>query len=57
MRSPRYLPHRPRPRTQEDLKKNSAACIPDGRWRWHWDPALLTGGGPSRSITAFSKPC
>jgi len=37
-----YLPHRPRPRSQEGLKKN-LRLHPDGRWRWHWDPALLTG--------------
>ena len=37
-----YLPHRPRPRSQEGLKKN-LRLHPDGRWRWHWDPALLKG--------------
>jgi len=37
-----YLPHRPRPRSQEGLKKN-LRLHPDGRWRWHWDPAMLTG--------------
>ncbi|MGB9366685.1 MAG: alpha/beta hydrolase, partial [Xanthobacteraceae bacterium] len=37
-----YLPHRPRPRSQEGLKKNLRQH-PDGRWRWHWDPALLKG--------------
>jgi pimeloyl-ACP methyl ester carboxylesterase len=37
-----YLPHRPRPRSQEGLKKN-LRLHPDGRWRWHWDPALLRG--------------
>jgi pimeloyl-ACP methyl ester carboxylesterase len=37
-----YLPHRPRPRSQEGLKKN-LRLHPDGRWRWHWDPALLVG--------------
>ena len=37
-----YLPHRPRPRSQEGLKKN-LRLHPDGRWRWHWDPRMLEG--------------
>src|SRR3954451_5189811 len=37
-----YLPHRPRPRSHEGLKKN-LRLHPDGRWRWHWDPRLLEG--------------
>jgi len=37
-----YLPHRPRPRSHEGLKKNLRQH-PDGRWRWHWDPAVLRG--------------
>jgi len=37
-----YLPHRPRPRTHEGLKKN-LRLHPDGRWRWHWDPRFLDG--------------
>src|SRR6478735_11975694 len=37
-----YLPHRPRPRSHEGLRKNLRQH-PDGRWRWHWDPALLKG--------------
>ena len=35
-----YLPHRPRPRNPEGLKKNLR--LRDGRWYWHWDPAFLT---------------
>jgi pimeloyl-ACP methyl ester carboxylesterase len=38
----RYLPHRPRPRSHEGLKKN-LRLSPDGRWRWHWDPRFLEG--------------
>jgi pimeloyl-ACP methyl ester carboxylesterase len=38
-----YLPHRPRPRSHEGLKKN-LRLHPDGRWRWHWDPRFLDGG-------------
>jgi len=37
-----YLPHRPRPRSHDGLKKNLRRCA-DGRWRWHWDPAFLDG--------------
>jgi pimeloyl-ACP methyl ester carboxylesterase len=35
-----YLPHRPKPRSPEGLKKNLR--LRDGRWYWHWDPAFLT---------------
>jgi pimeloyl-ACP methyl ester carboxylesterase len=37
-----YLPHRPRPRSLDGLKKN-LRLHPDGRWRWHWDPRFLEG--------------
>jgi pimeloyl-ACP methyl ester carboxylesterase len=37
-----YLPHRPRPRSHEGLKKNLRLGA-DGRWRWHWDPRFLEG--------------
>lgn len=37
-----YLPQRPRPKTNEGLKKNLRRP-PDGRWRWHWDPRFLDG--------------
>jgi pimeloyl-ACP methyl ester carboxylesterase len=37
-----YLPHRPRPRSNEGLKKNLRLHA-DGRWRWHWDPRFLDG--------------
>lgn len=40
-----YLPHRPRPRSHEGLRKNLRQH-PDGRWRWHWDPAFLDGRRP-----------
>jgi pimeloyl-ACP methyl ester carboxylesterase len=35
-----YLPHRPRPRDAAGLRHN-LRCK-DGRWRWHWDPEILT---------------
>jgi pimeloyl-ACP methyl ester carboxylesterase len=38
-----YLPHRPKPRSPEGLKKNLRQR--DGRWYWHWDPAFLTAPG------------
>jgi pimeloyl-ACP methyl ester carboxylesterase len=37
-----YLPHRPRPRSHDGLKKNLRLHA-DGRWRWHWDPRFLDG--------------
>ena len=46
-----YLPHRPRPRSHEGLKKN-LRLHPDGRWRWHWDPRFLEG---NRRIGAGSE--
>jgi pimeloyl-ACP methyl ester carboxylesterase len=39
-----YLPHRPRPRSLDGLRKNLRRH-PDGRWRWHWDPRFLDGPG------------
>lgn len=35
-----YLPHRPRPKDLGGLQKNLRVG-PDGRYRWHWDPALM----------------
>jgi pimeloyl-ACP methyl ester carboxylesterase len=37
-----YLPHRPRPRSLDGLRKNLRQS-PDGRWRWHWDARFLDG--------------
>ena len=34
-----YLPHRPRPPDPGGLTKNLRRR--GGKWRWHWDPALL----------------
>ncbi|ABK66638.1 alpha/beta fold hydrolase [Mycobacterium avium] len=34
-----YLPHRPRPRNLDGLRKNLR--LRDGRWYWHWDPAFM----------------
>lgn len=37
-----YLPHRPRPADLSGLRRNLREGD-DGRLRWHWDPATLTG--------------
>lgn len=39
-----YLPNRPRPADLSGLAKNLRRGA-DGRYRWHWDPAFLMGGG------------
>ncbi|AYH43539.1 alpha/beta hydrolase [Azoarcus sp. DN11] len=41
----RFLPHRPRPPSVEGLKKN-LRLAPDGRFYWHWDPAMIHGQRP-----------
>jgi pimeloyl-ACP methyl ester carboxylesterase len=35
-----HNPNRERPRNVEGLRKNVRQG-PDGRWRWHWDPAFI----------------
>ena len=37
-----YNPHRPRPTDLGGLAKN-LRLHPDGRYRWHWDPAFMAG--------------
>lgn len=39
----RYLPHRPRPTDTRGLAKNLR--LRDGRYHWHWDPAMMSGRG------------
>ncbi|MFI1912561.1 alpha/beta fold hydrolase [Nocardia sp. NPDC020380] len=39
-----YLPHRRRPRNPEGLQRNLRQRS-DGRWYWHWDPAMMSGKG------------
>jgi len=46
-----YLPHRPRPRSHDGLKKN-LRLHPDGRWRWHWDPRFLEG---RRNVSGYRE--
>jgi len=43
-----YLPHRPRPSSNEGLRKN-LRLHDDGRWRWHWDPNFFDGPHPVNS--------
>jgi pimeloyl-ACP methyl ester carboxylesterase len=38
-----YLPHREPPRDTSGLERNLR--LRDGRWHWHWDPALLGAPG------------
>ena len=38
-----YNPHRSRPTSLDGLRRN-VRQRPNGRWYWHWDPALLQGG-------------
>lgn len=35
-----YNPHRPRPKNVDGLRKNLRQWS-DGRWHWHWDPAVM----------------
>jgi pimeloyl-ACP methyl ester carboxylesterase len=37
-----YLPHRPRPKSLDGLRKNLRHGT-DGRYRWHYDPAFVRG--------------
>ena len=50
-----YLPHRPKPRSPEGLKKNLR--LRDGRWHWHWDPAFMTkpGDDPELRTETFEQ--
>ncbi|MEJ8574541.1 alpha/beta hydrolase [Microbaculum marinum] len=43
-----YLPHRPRPRSLDGLRKN-LRLGDDGRYRWHWDPRFIDGPKPISS--------
>lgn len=41
----RYMPNRPRPQDLSGLRRNLREGS-DGRLRWHWDPALMSGPVP-----------
>lgn len=51
-----YLPHRPRPERTDGLRKNLRRRE-DGRWYWHWDPAMLDSLeiGELRASGAFTR--
>ena len=38
-----YMPHRPRPASNDGLLRNLRHR--DGRWYWHWDPDMIAGRG------------
>ncbi len=46
-----YLPHRPRPKSLEGLRKNLRETG-DGRFRWHWDPKFVTTRTGSRALAS-----
>ncbi|WP_246660353.1 alpha/beta hydrolase [Nitratireductor sp. XY-223] len=43
-----YLPNRGRPKSLDGLSKN-LRLGEDGRYRWHWDPAFISGPHPVNS--------
>ncbi|XVQ15848.1 alpha/beta fold hydrolase [Spirillospora sp. CA-255316] len=45
-----YNPHRKRPPTTDGVRRN-VRRHPNGRWYWHWDPALLKQGDEPRRDT------
>ncbi|HUD92704.1 alpha/beta hydrolase [Sphingobium sp.] len=48
-----YLPHRERPSNIDGLMKN-LRLGEDGRYRWHWDPAMTkSGNGPPTGRAQF----
>ena len=55
-----YMPSRKRPSSLNGLSKNLRRRA-DGRWRWHWDPAFVSGpepitaGGEDRAEGLFSE--
>lgn len=46
-----YLPHRQRPTSLDGLRKNLRRG-PDGRYRWHWDPAFMKS---ERNVNAGAR--
>ncbi len=62
-----YLPHRARPRDPNGLRHNLRHS--NGRWRWHWDPEILTQARPllqhqaqiserlTKAATRLRQPC
>ena len=48
-----YLPHRKRPKDVSGLRKNLR--LTDGRWFWHWDPALIFPPGGRKASRRFDE--
>jgi len=49
-----YLPHRPRRSSNDGLLKNLRQRS-DGRYYWHWDPAVHSSAGSADSIEAMAR--
>jgi len=49
-----YLPHRPRPRSADGLRRNLRQRA-NGRWYWHWDPRMLSGRRSDEQRTAHQE--
>jgi pimeloyl-ACP methyl ester carboxylesterase len=49
-----YLPHRPRPKDTSGLQRNLR--LRDGRYYWHWDPALMQMGKEPGAEAKFRGP-
>jgi pimeloyl-ACP methyl ester carboxylesterase len=49
-----YLPHRPRPKDTSGLKRNLR--LRDGRYFWHWDPAIANMGKGPDAEAKFNGP-
>ena len=49
-----YLPHRPRRSSRDGLLKNLRQRS-DGRYYWHWDPAIHSSAGSSGYIEAMAR--
>ena len=49
-----YLPHRKRKRDLSSLQKNLRKCD-DGRYRWHWDPKVLSVWDPKKYTPEIGK--
>lgn len=51
-----YQPHRKRPRQLDGLAKN-VRLAPDGKYRWHWDPARRRGMADMKAYRARLHDC
>ena len=49
-----FLPHRPRPENPNGLAASLRSC-PDGRLRWHWDPAFHASSAARSADGMFER--